>query len=223
MFKVSNLSVKKGGRQILNDISFSLKKGDILVLMGPNGSGKSTLARAIIGLDKHSGQVSRQDPPAVFLTFQEPPAISGLLISDFLRALLPNLPLPDFYDKLEKALKTVGLPDTYADRELNVGFSGGEKKKLEMLQLLMLDPEIAIFDEIDSGLDVDAVRIIANAFKKWFSPEKSAIIITHNSRLIKRLKPNKVAILNRGRIIKTGDYSLAETTLKEGFNEETSN
>ncbi|MBR0480210.1 ATP-binding cassette domain-containing protein [Candidatus Saccharibacteria bacterium] len=155
----------------------------------------------------------------IFLSFQEPPAIPGITIPDFLRAITSEeVDLAEFYQNLSKNLALVGLPEDYADRELNVGFSGGEKKKLEMLQLLMLNPQLAVFDEIDSGLDVDTVRAVAKSIKKWHTSEKSAIIITHNSRLIKRLNPNKVAILQNGRIVKTGDMDLALTTLKEGFN-----
>ncbi|MBR1795787.1 ATP-binding cassette domain-containing protein [Candidatus Saccharibacteria bacterium] len=167
----------------------------------------------------------RQDPPEVrsrlgiFLSFQEPPAIPGITISDFLRAITSEeVDLAEFYQNLSKNLALVGLPEDYADRELNVGFSGGEKKKLEMLQLLMLNPQLAVFDEIDSGLDVDTVRTVAKSIKKWHTSEKSAIIITHNSRLIKRLNPNKVAILQNGKIVKTGNLGLALATLAEGFN-----
>ena len=224
MLNIKDLTVRLAGKEILNRLCLTIEDGDILVIMGPNGAGKSTLARAIMGLVKYTGEMNVSGSPdtrshlGIFLSFQEPPAIAGVTISDFLRAITSeDVPLADFYQNLSKNLQLVGLPEDYADRELNVGFSGGEKKKLEMLQLLMLNPQLAVFDEIDSGLDVDAVRTVAKAIKKWHTPEKSAIIITHNSRLIKRLKPNKVVVLRDGKIAQTEDMTLAEQILKEGF------
>lgn len=249
MLEIKNLTVNLAGKQILNRLSLTFDAGDIAVLMGPNGSGKTTLARAVMGLVDYSGDIKYSSPnPAsannlpsnpssthdnldnlspgqrsqkgIFLSFQDPPAISGLTVSDFLRTITSeDLSLADFYASLQKNLELVGLPADYADRELNVGFSGGEKKKMEMLQLLMLNPSLAIFDEIDSGLDVDTVRAVAKAIKKWHSPEKTALIITHNSRLIKRLKPNKVFILKSGRIAQAGSFALAEQILEKGFSE----
>ncbi|MDO4987157.1 MAG: Fe-S cluster assembly ATPase SufC [Candidatus Saccharibacteria bacterium] len=225
MLNIKDLTVRLAGKEILNRLCLTVEDGDILVIMGPNGAGKSTLARAIMGLVKYTGEMNVSGSPdtrshlGIFLSFQEPPAIAGVTISDFLRAITPeDIPLADFYQNLSKNLQLVGLPEDYADRELNIGFSGGEKKKLEMLQLLMLNPQLAVFDEIDSGLDVDTVRTVAKSIKKWHTSEKSAIIITHNSRLIKRLNPNKVAILQNGKIVKTGNLGLALATLAEGFN-----
>ncbi len=224
MLEIKDLTVKLAGKEILNRLSLKVEAGDILVLMGPNGAGKSTLARAVMGLVKYQGKMNLTGSPeqraqtGVFLSFQEPPAIAGVTISDFLRAITPkDLSLTDFYQSLQNNLVKVGLPEDYADRELNVGFSGGEKKKLEMLQLLMLNPQLAVFDEIDSGLDVDTIRVVAKVIKSWHTADKIAIIITHNSRLIKRLNPNKVAILKNGKIAKTGNLDLALTTLAEGF------
>lgn len=249
MLTIKNLTVKLAGKSILNRLSLTANDGEIVVVMGPNGAGKSTLAKAIMGLVKYKGEIwytaktgdetgEHADARAggspvrltfspdkiarlgIFLSFQEPPVIAGVTISDFLRAITSEgVPLADFYQSLSQNLKTVGLPEDYAERELNVGFSGGEKKKIEALQLLMLDPRLAIFDEIDSGLDVDAVRAIAKAIKTWHSPEKTAIIITHNSRLIKRLKPNRVMVLQSGKIAQTGSAELAEKVLREGFDE----
>lgn len=234
--EISNLRAEIDGKQILNRLNLKVQVGEIHVIMGANGAGKSSLASALLGHPKfkitsgsinfnqlnitHS-QTEQRARAGIFLAMQNPQAISGINVDELIRisqnALGLAMPIDEFYRKLHRYMQMLELDESYEDREFNVGFSGGEKKKLEMLQLLMLNPKLAILDEIDSGLDVDAVRTVAKAINEYHSDQNSLIIITHNLNLIERLPVTEVHILESGQIIRSGDKTLAETVIKQGF------
>jgi Fe-S cluster assembly ATP-binding protein len=237
MLKINNLHACVGDKTILNGLNLEVGKGEVHVIMGPNGAGKSTLANILMGHPKYeilggdiefqgvsviNKKVNERAKLGMFLSFQYPEEISGITVENFIRSsktAISNGPIKllEFRKALKEKMKLLEMKEEYASRFLNEGFSGGEKKKSEILQLLMLEPKLAILDETDSGLDVDAVRIVASGVKQYMTSERSAIIITHHSNILEYLKPDYVHILLDGRILQSGDYSLVETIEKDGF------
>jgi len=238
-FQIEDLRVAVEGKQILNGVDLTVKPGEIHALMGPNGSGKSTLANTLMGHPKYevlSGQVLYQgqnllelpvDERArrgLFLAFQYPVAIPGVSMGNFLRAAVnagKEKPVPalEFRRNLVKKMELLKMEQSFATRYLNDGFSGGEKKRAEVLQMALLQPKLAIMDETDSGLDIDALRIVAegvNAIHQE-NPEMGVLIITHYQRLLNYIQPDFVHVLVKGRIVRSGGKELVERLEREGY------
>lgn len=239
LLKIDNLSVKIDEKTILHDYNLNINRGEIHAIMGPNGSGKTTLSKTIMG-DSHyhieKGTISfdgevinnlKTDERArkgIFLAMQSPLAIDGVSNADFLRVALSiknegNINLYEFAKKTEKIIDDLGMDKKMINRSLNVGFSGGERKKNEILQMKLLEPKMIILDEIDSGLDIDSLKIVADNINDYKNnhPDTAILIITHYQRLLNYIKPNFVHIMTCGKIIKTGDYKLALELENHGF------
>ena len=234
--RILNLKVKVEQKLILSGINLEIKPGEIQALMGPNGSGKSTLACALMGhphyhisqgrifLDSRSIEKLPSEQRAklgLFLSFQHSVGISGVSVRNFLRASLKALKgeidLQKFLNDLDQEAKLLKMPLDFAKRSLNEGLSGGEIKRLEILQLLMLKPRYAILDEIDSGLDIDALRIVSRGILRAQKLGVGVLIITHYSRILKYLQPDKIHVLIQGKIIKSGGKDLAKKLEKTGY------
>lgn len=237
LLEIKDLQVSVESGVLLSGLDLSVGKGEVHVLMGPNGAGKSTLVNTIMGhpqyrVDKGTilfdGQdithmpVNERAKAGIFLSFQNPEEVPGVSLENFMRTsrfAVTDKPVKLFAYKKELAekMKALSMDEEYASRYLNVGFSGGEKKKAEILQMLMLNPKLAILDETDSGLDVDAVRIVSQGVEKFKNSENSLLIITHNTKILESLKVDYVHVLMNGKIVKTGDSSLVEQINKSGF------
>ncbi|GIU68169.1 MAG: ABC transporter ATP-binding protein [Candidatus Pacearchaeota archaeon] len=237
MLEIKNLYVEREGKEILKGVNLKLKTGKIYALMGPNGSGKSTLAHVIIGDPKYkvvSGKILfkkknilnlKPDERAklgIFLSFQNPVAISGVTISNFLRQAYNNfnkkkISFLEFKRLIEKKAKELEIDTDFLSRYINEGFSGGEKKKTEILQLLVLNPKIAILDETDSGLDIDALKIVAKGINKFMSNDKIILIITHYKRILNYIKPDKIFVMLNGKIVAEGKKEVIEKLEKKGY------
>ena len=240
MLKIKDLTVKVENKVILKDFSLNIKDGEVHVIMGPNGVGKSTLAKAIMNDPNYkvvSGDIifngqsiinittDKRARLGIFLANQNPLEIDGVTNSDFLRTALSskeekNVNLYSFIKKIDSAVEDLRMPNEMVHRSVNKGFSGGEKKKNEILQMKMLEPSFVMFDEIDSGVDVDSLKIVGkniNEYKKE-NDKVSYLIITHYTHLLKYIKPDYVHVLIDGKIVKTGDYSLAKLIEENGFN-----
>ncbi len=238
LLSIKDLNVSTSDIQILNGVSLDVAPGETHVLMGPNGAGKSTLGYVIAGnpiYSVNSGSIlfngmDITDEPAdkravsgIFLSFQNPLEVPGITLANFIRTAYEQrtgekVRLWPFRQELKKKMKLLEMDESYADRDLNVGFSGGEKKKAEILQLLMLKPKLAILDETDSGLDVDAVRTVSRGVKAYQEEiGGSLIIITHITRILEALKVNKTHIMVNGRIVHTGGPDLVEEITRNGF------
>jgi Fe-S cluster assembly ATP-binding protein len=241
ILEVKNLTVRVGTKTILSRLNLTIKAGEICVIMGPNGSGKSTLANTLMGHPDYqvkSGQIifngvdiTEKKPEeraalGLFMTFQQPREIAGLDFYPFLfdaykflqaARQQPAAGVFEFKPRLDKEVEQLKITSDWSQRSLNQGFSGGEKKKSEMLQLALFQPTFAIFDEIDSGLDIDAMEVVGKAIKRFKTPKTSALIVTHYQRILKHVKPDKVVVLNQGKVIKQGGYELALRLEKEGF------
>lgn len=236
---LSTMAEDDHNKKILKDLNLEINKGEIHVIMGPNGSGKSTLANTIFHSPKYlitSGSIKldgveltdkKTDEIArlgVFMSFQSPEAIPGINLAQFLKSARTSITgkkpnIFSFQKEVESYMNELNMKSEYASREFNVGFSGGEKKKNEILQLLTLNPKLAILDEIDSGLDVDAIKIVSNGIKMFKNENNSVLIITHSTKILKELDVDYVHILKNGKIIKSGDVSLAKKIEEEGYNE----
>jgi Fe-S cluster assembly ATP-binding protein len=241
MLEIRNLHAKAGDKPILNGISLTVNPGEIHAIMGPNGSGKSTLAQVLAGHPAYEvteGQVRYQgqdllemEPEeraqaGVFLAFQYPVEIPGVSNAYFLRAALNEIrkargeeeidPL-DFMDLVEERLKLVEWGPEIMSRAVNAGFSGGEKKRNEILQMAVLEPRLAILDETDSGLDIDALRIVAGGVNKLRRPDNATIVVTHYQRLLNYIVPDHVHVLAAGRIVKSGGKELALELEAKGY------
>ena len=237
LLKVCNLKIEADEKEILKGLNLEINKGEIHVIMGPNGAGKSTLANAIMNNPKYkrldgdiefSGEnindlkTDERARKGLFLSFQYPEEIPGITVENFLKyAKRPsdgNLLKHFKFDlDLKRNMKELKIDESYAERYLNVGFSGGEKKKNEILQMLMLNPKLAILDESDSGLDVDAIRIVSKGIKMFSNEENAVLIITHNTKILENLKPDYVHVLVDGKIVKTGNSALADEIEEKGY------
>lgn len=243
ILEIKNLKVAVGEKIILDDVSLTIKDGETCLIMGPNGSGKSTLSSVIMGHPAYqvlSGQILFRDQDitmmkpeerarlGLFMSFQQPREVSGVDFYSFLFDAYKEICTArsdiavdafDFRGLLDEELARLNINSDWSDRSLNQGFSGGEKKKAEMLQLAMLHPKLAIFDEIDSGLDVDALEVVGLALARFKKPTTSALIVTHYQRILKYIKPDSVLVMSAGKIVASGGADLAERLEREGFTE----
>lgn len=238
LLTTKDLSVNVEEKEILHNINLEIGKGETHVLMGPNGAGKSTLGYALMGNPRYqitNGKIyfngtELQDESAdkraqkgIFLSFQNPLEVPGISLANFIRNALEQrtgnrIRLWDFKKEMKKAMDVLQMDDSYADRDLNVGFSGGEKKKAEILQLLMLKPSLAILDETDSGLDVDAVHTVSKGIEEYQKSKKgSLLIITHSTRILQSLHVDKTHVLVDGHLVASGDASLVDEINNHGF------
>jgi len=235
--EIKNLYVMVDSNQIIKGFDLEIKPGEIHAIMGPNGSGKSTLANTLMGHPKYeisNGEiiidgalanemkVDERSKSGLFLSMQYPPEISGVTISSFLRVALEShkgvkLNAVDFYRELQEKMKELNIDPVFAKRYVNKGFSGGEKKKAEILQLAVLDPKYAILDETDSGLDVDALKIVADGINNFQNSKKGILLITHYNRILEFVKPNFVHIMLDGKIVKSGGPELAKEIEGSGY------
>lgn len=238
LLQVNGLKVSVEDKEILHGLDMMVNRGETHVLMGPNGAGKSTLGYALMGNPKYTvtagsiryegrditeETVDKRAREGIFLSFQNPLEVPGISLGSFIRSALEQrrgekLRLWDFGREMKKAMEVLQMEETYGDRDLNMGFSGGEKKKAEILQLLMLRPTLAILDETDSGLDVDAVRTVSRGVEAYQKNEKGALlIITHSTKILESLKVDYTHVMVDGRIVATGDRSLVEKINARGF------
>ena len=237
LLHIENLHLSVNEKPILHNLNLTVNAGEIHVVMGPNGAGKSTLAAAIVGnpifqVDQGSiffeGELINDLPvferarKGIFLSFQNPEEIPGLKVEEFLRASKEavtgkKIPALTFHKELLRLMESLSINPEYADRSLNVGFSGGEKKKNEILQLAVLKPKLAILDETDSGLDIDATRIVFEGVAKLKTPDMGILIITHHSKVLDYLKPDHVHVLINGSLAKSGGIELVEHIQKYGY------
>ncbi len=237
--EIRNLHVSVDGKEILKGVDLTIEQGKIHALMGPNGSGKSTLAYTLMGHPRYEvtegevifkGQNLLELEPdersrlGLFLAFQYPVSVQGVTLANFLRAAVNarrngegSLPLPVFWKKLQEKMALLKMDPAFAHRYLNEGFSGGEKKRAEILQMAMLEPEIAILDETDSGLDIDALRIVAEGVNALMGPDLGILIITHYQRILNYIRPDLVHIMVDGRIVQTGGPELVEKLEELGY------
>lgn len=237
LLKVENLKVNVGDKEILHGVSLAIGKGETHVLMGPNGAGKSTLGYALMGnpryevtdgkmvfqgKDLDGVAVNERAKDGIFLSFQNPLEVPGISLGSFIRSAMQaqgnTMKLWEFRKALKREMELLHMDPSYADRDLNTGFSGGEKKKAEILQLLMLNPSLAILDETDSGLDVDAVRTVSEGVEAFQKHHDGALlIITHSTRILEALKVDKTHVIVNGRIVAEGDGSLVDEINENGF------
>jgi Fe-S cluster assembly ATP-binding protein len=239
--EIRNLHVRAGDKEILRGLDLEVSKGEIHALMGPNGSGKSTLANTIMGhptLDVTEGKIifrgeditgASPDERArmgLFMAFQYPVSVPGVTVTKYLRTMLnahreahgeEPIPLKDFRQTVEAAMKLTNVPKEFSSRYLNEGFSGGEKKRMEILQLALQRPEMAILDETDSGLDIDALRVVANGVNSVAGPDMGVLIITHYQRILHLVQPSHVHVIYQGRIVKEGGPDLVTELEEKGY------
>lgn len=237
--KLEHLNVEIEGKAILKNFSLEVPKGEVHAIMGPNGSGKSTLAKVLAGDENYlvtSGQASLDGTNllglqpneisrlGLFLAFQYPSEIPGVSIANFIRAALQarleegqNLSATDFYKTLYEKMDLLKMDRKFTARSLNEGFSGGEKKRCEILQMMMLEPKYAILDETDSGLDIDALRIVAEGVNAMRTPERGILIITHYQRLLDYIVPDRVHVMYQGEIVQSGNKDLAKDLEIRGY------
>jgi len=239
--EVRNLHVEIEGEEILRGLDLDVDKGRIHALMGPNGSGKSTLANVIMGhpafevtegtITFKGDDITEADPDersraGLFMAFQYPVAIPGVAVNKFLRTVVNThleakgespLKIREFAAKAREAMDLAKIPQEFGSRYLNDGFSGGEKKRMELLQLAMLRPEMAVLDETDSGLDIDALRTVAEGVNTFAGPDMGVLIITHYQRILHLVKPDRVHVLYKGRIVKEGGPELVTTLEERGY------
>jgi Fe-S cluster assembly ATP-binding protein len=241
LLEIKNLHAEVDGRKILNGLDLTVENGSVHAIMGPNGSGKSTLAHVLAGKDGYEvteGQVlfegedllalepDERAAKGLFLAFQYPLEIPGVATMTFLRTALnaqrkkrgeAELLVPDFMRRVREAAKHLGIDQDMLRRGVNVGFSGGEKKRNEVLQMALLEPRLCVLDETDSGLDIDALKVVAEGVNRLRSPERAFVVITHYQRLLDHIVPDIVHVLSRGRIVRTGGKELALELEAKGY------
>ena len=240
MLKIKNLKATINEKLILKGLDLDIKPGEVHAIMGPNGSGKSTLANVLSGkngyelegeisfkgMDLNDLKIEERAQKGIFLAFQYPLEIPGVNTNNFLRTSLNSvrkargekeLDTLTFLKLIKEKAKELNIDEKFLSRQLNVGFSGGEKKKNEILQMKLLEPKLSILDETDSGLDIDALRIVADGVNSYKNKENAFLIITHYQRLLDYIKPNFIHVLSAGKIIKTGNADLGEQLEKTGY------
>ncbi|TSC79821.1 MAG: Fe-S cluster assembly ATP-binding protein [Parcubacteria group bacterium Gr01-1014_29] len=236
MLELQNIQVSVNDAEVVHNVSILIPNGKVAALMGPNGSGKSSLVNAVMGHPRYhltQGYVvldgeditnvstDEKAKKGIFLSLQNPPAIPGITVSSFLRNAVQawtgkNIPVMEFKSLLEQEMQKIGMEREFASRYVHEGFSGGEKKRLEALQLILLKPKYALLDETDSGLDVDALKIIARNIQR-VSAEMGILLITHYTRILQYLVPDEVYIMREGRIVQRGGKELADKIEKQGY------
>lgn len=235
---IKDLAAKVEDKQILKGVSLSVKGGEIHALMGPNGAGKSTLGNVLIGHPNYEvtgGSITldgkdltyktpeERAKAGLFLAFQSPVSVVGVKLSSFLRSaykqLHPedNIKLSEFYENMKEHMRHVGLDESFISRSVNDGFSGGERKRVEILQMVMLRPRIVILDEIDSGLDVDALKLVSNEIRDYYNQDVGFLMITHYQRILKSIEPQFVHVLMDGKIALNGERDLSLRIEEEGY------
>lgn len=237
MINIKNLKVNVEDKEILKGIDLTINPGEIHVVMGPNGAGKSTLMNAIMAHPKYTvtqGTIEFEGEDitelaaderarkGIYLSFQTPQEVAGITVENFLRAAKmavtgENVPILKFKKDLKKIMEELSFSPEYAERYLNVGFSGGEKKKNEILQMKVLDPKFVMLDETDSGLDVDATRIVSEGVKNFLTEDKAVLIITHHSQILEYLEPDFVHIVVDGKLVKTSGKELIQEIEENGY------
>ena len=237
LLEVKDLHVEVEGKEILKGLSLAIHRGEVHALMGPNGSGKSTLSNTLMGHPKYhvvggaiaykgedlAGLKANERAQAgMFLAFQYPTAIPGVTVTNFLRTVLKairgkEIPVKDFRKELKEKMELLDMKDSFAGRYVNDGFSGGEKKRLEILQMALIQPQLAILDETDSGLDIDALKVVADDINRLRSPEIGMLVITHYQRLLNYVQPDFVHVLIEGKIERSGGKELALELESKGY------
>ena len=237
LLNLKNVKSEVEGKEILKGVDLTINKGEVHVIMGPNGAGKSTLASILVGHPKHEvvgGQillegediteleVDERAQKGIFLSFQYPEEIPGLTVEDFLRTAKEAVTgekqyIMQFHNELVEKMEKLHINPEYAERHLNVRFSGGEKKKNEILQMAVLEPKLAILDETDSGLDIDATKIVFEGVQKLKTKDTALLIITHYDKVLEYLKPDFVHVLMDGKIVKSGGIEIVEAIEKDGY------
>ncbi|MGF1470806.1 MAG: Fe-S cluster assembly ATPase SufC [Rubrobacteraceae bacterium] len=237
MLKIENLHVEIDGNEIIKGLDLEVNRGEIHAIMGPNGSGKSTLANVLMGHPRYEitdGSITFEGEDALelepderakmgmFLAFQYPSEVPGVSVANFLRTAVNSvreeeLSPMEMYKLLQEKMRVMQMDIKFAERYLNEGFSGGEKKRNEILQMLMLDPKLAIMDETDSGLDIDALQVVAKGVNAMQGPEFSAVVITHYQRILRYIEPDYVHVILEGRIVTSGGKELAEQLEDKGY------
>lgn len=243
VLEIRNLHVSVDGKEILKGVDLTVRQGEVHALMGRNGSGKSTLAYALMGHPRYEvtdGEIifegknvldmepDERSRAGLFLAFQYPVAVPGVTVANFLRTSLnarrkdinpedKGMPIPEFRRMLIKKMDELKVDQSFAGRYLNEGFSGGEKKRAEILQMAVLDPKIAILDETDSGLDIDALRVVAEGVNKLVGPKLGVIVITHYEQFLNYIRPEFVHVMFQGRIVESSGFDLAEKIQANGY------
>jgi Fe-S cluster assembly ATP-binding protein len=237
MLKIENLHAEIDGNEILKGLDLEVSKGEIHAIMGPNGSGKSTLSNVLMGHPRYEvtgGTATFMDQDVfeleaderaklgMFLAFQYPSEVPGVSVANFLRTAVNSvreeeLSIMEMFKLLQEKMRIMQMDPKFAERYLNEGFSGGEKKRNEILQMLMLEPKLAIMDETDSGLDIDALQVVAKGVNELRGPEFSAIIITHYQRILRYIEPDHIHVMLDGRIVTSGAKELADTLEDKGY------
>jgi Fe-S cluster assembly ATP-binding protein len=237
MLKIENLHIEIDGNEIVKGLDLEVGKGEIHAIMGPNGSGKSTLANVLMGHPRYEvtgGSVTFEGEDVLelepderaklgmFLAFQYPSEVPGVSVANFLRTAVNSvreqeLSPMEMYKLLQEKMAVMQMDPKFAERYLNEGFSGGEKKRNEILQMLMLDPRLAIMDETDSGLDIDALQVVARGVNELRGPEFSAVIITHYQRILRYMQPDRVHVMLDGRLVTSGGKELADELEDKGY------
>ncbi len=239
--EIKNLHVSAEDKEILKGLDLGVGRGEVHALMGPNGSGKSTLANAIMGhpsLEVTEGTISfegeditaaapdERSRAGLFMAFQYPVAVPGVTVAKYLRMIVnaqreargePEIKIKDFARMTREAMEMMDVPQDFSSRYLNDGFSGGEKKRMEMLQMALLRPKIAVLDETDSGLDIDALRTVAEGVNRFAGPDMGVLIITHYQRILHMVKPDRVHVMFEGRIVKEGGPELVTELEDKGY------
>jgi Fe-S cluster assembly ATP-binding protein len=237
ILQIEGLKVSVEGKQIVNGLDLTIPAGEVHAIMGPNGSGKSTLANTLMGHPRYevtSGRILLKGeditdlPPneraqrGMFLAMQYPTSIPGVTMVNFLRAAMKSVqgkdvPVREFRERLNEALEVLKMDESFARRYVNEGFSGGEKKRAEVLQMSLLRPVMAVMDETDSGLDIDALRTVADGINTLRGPEMGILLITHYQRILNYVTPDHVHVLYRGRIVRSGGHELAAELEEKGY------